>query len=579
MCTTPRGRASCATRATRPPSTCRAVRNSPRRRAARSARCATTRSTARRPRSGPAPGARPQGTSEIAITNVTNVMTQRRDDPFGYERGTAPTSWPSDRGFLNKPKDTTGLVQMGARYYDPLIGRFLSVDPAMDLSDPQQWAAYSYANNNPITFSDPTGLWPKWMKSAAKATTGFVKKYQGEIVGAVVGTVVTSACLAGSWGIGSVGCLAAGGAAGAAATNLWKSKVQHTQAFSWSSLAKDTAIGGAIGALTGVAGKGIMAIPGVRGLTTRATEAAAGAVSKAASKVATAVSSASKAVARGSTKAANAVKGRIGTAVSEMRLNPKLGSTQSPGGRAAADGAGRTAARACLRSFAGTTLVLMADGSKEPIEDVKVGDKVVATDPQAGERVIRKVTHLWVHRDTLADLVLANGTVLTTTEDHLFWSVTDQRFERADELAGGEVVLGDGGREATVVGFQVGTERDGLAYNLSIAGVHTYHVGTDEIIVHNDCSDEAWDIANNHAFDDHGADLGFGSIEEMGSHIDDLMGASAGRLRDDGTRFWIDYANSAIVFRGPNAAIPGTFYRPDNFLRAAQQNLDRTVIP
>ncbi|MGN8244415.1 hypothetical protein ACTHAM_001318 [Cellulomonas soli] len=75
------------------------------------------------------------------------------------------------------------------------------------------------------------------------------------------------------------------------------------------------------------------------------------------------------------------------------------------------------------------------------------------------------------------------------------------------------------------------------------------------------------------------ADLGFGSIEEMGSHIDDLMGASAGRLRDDGTRFWIDYANSAIVFRGPNAAIPGTFYRPDNFLRAVQQNLDRTVIP
>ncbi|NTW38811.1 MAG: hypothetical protein HGA44_02815, partial [Cellulomonadaceae bacterium] len=93
----------------------------------------------------------PQGTSEIAITNVTNVMTQRRDDPFGYERGAAPTSWPADRGFLNKPKDTTGLVQMGARYYDPLIGRFLSVDPAMDLSDPQQWAAYSYANNNPIT--------------------------------------------------------------------------------------------------------------------------------------------------------------------------------------------------------------------------------------------------------------------------------------------------------------------------------------------------------------------------------------------------------------------------------------------
>jgi len=33
------------------------------------------------------------------------------------------------------------------------------------------------------------------------------------------------------------------------------------------------------------------------------------------------------------------------------------------------------------------------------------------------------------------------------------------------------------------------------AYNLSISGVHTYHVGTDEILVHNDCSDAAYDIA------------------------------------------------------------------------------------
>jgi hypothetical protein len=47
---------------------------------------------------------------------------------------------------------------------------------------------------------------------------------------------------------------------------------------------------------------------------------------------------------------------------------------------------GRTTARTCLRSLAGTTLVLMADGAKKPIEDIKVGDKVVATDPETGER-------------------------------------------------------------------------------------------------------------------------------------------------------------------------------------------------
>lgn len=147
---------------------------------------------------------------------------------------------------------------------------------------------------------------------------------------------------------------------------------------------------------------------------------------------------------------------------------------------------GRTAAHTCMRSFAGTTPVLMADGTRKPIKDVKPGDKVVATDPETGERVVRKVTKVWVHDDTVIDLVV-DGEVITTTEDHPFWSVTDQRFARADELAAGEIVLGDGSRALTVSGLRPGTQRTALAYNLSIAGVHTYHVGADEVLVHNSC--------------------------------------------------------------------------------------------
>lgn len=54
----------------------------------------------------------------------------------------------------------------------------------------------------------------------------------------------------------------------------------------------------------------------------------------------------------------------------------------------AANGAVRT----CLNSFAGDTLVLMADGTKKPIKDVKPGDKVMATDPETGETGPRKVS-------------------------------------------------------------------------------------------------------------------------------------------------------------------------------------------
>ncbi|MGL5827772.1 MAG: RHS repeat-associated core domain-containing protein, partial [Nocardioides sp.] len=44
--------------------------------------------------------------------------------------------------------------------YDPVTGRFTSVDPVMDLTDPTQWNAYSYAQNSPITLSDPDGNRP-----------------------------------------------------------------------------------------------------------------------------------------------------------------------------------------------------------------------------------------------------------------------------------------------------------------------------------------------------------------------------------------------------------------------------------
>ncbi|MBT2499562.1 hypothetical protein J7E25_10675 [Agromyces sp. ISL-38] len=53
--------------------------------------------------------------------------------------------------------------------------------------------------------------------------------------------------------------------------------------------------------------------------------------------------------------------------------------------------------------------------------------------------------------------------------------------------------------------------------------------------------------------------MGFKSAEEMGTHIDSMMNASEGVLREDGTRFWVDYANSAIIFRGPNPGVPGSF--------------------
>ncbi|UFR07077.1 RHS repeat-associated core domain-containing protein [Streptomyces sp. Go40/10] len=99
------------------------------------------------------------GTSSIALESGTYAVTKRYSTPFGAPRGTRPASWPDDKSFLGKPADdATGLTHVGAREYDPVIGQFTSVDPALVLDQHQSLNGYAYANNAPATFSDPSGL-------------------------------------------------------------------------------------------------------------------------------------------------------------------------------------------------------------------------------------------------------------------------------------------------------------------------------------------------------------------------------------------------------------------------------------
>lgn len=138
-----------------------------------------------------------------------------------------------------------------------------------------------------------------------------------------------------------------------------------------------------------------------------------------------------------------------------------------------------------LCSFAGSTPVLMADGSHKPIKDVEVGDEVIATDPETGKRAAMPVTHVWVHQDDLFEFEV-DGELIVTTEDHPFGSATDQTWEDAQDLARGEQVLTAKGRTLTVTReIDFGTRETVAAYNLTVADLHTYHVGVDEALVHN----------------------------------------------------------------------------------------------
>ena len=77
--------------------------------------------------------------------------------PFGEGIGNDPGSQ-NKQGYTGHIEDETGLTYMQARYYDPVIGRFLSADP---IGYADQLNLYAYVGSDPINQSDPTGMCPE----------------------------------------------------------------------------------------------------------------------------------------------------------------------------------------------------------------------------------------------------------------------------------------------------------------------------------------------------------------------------------------------------------------------------------
>jgi RHS repeat-associated protein len=99
------------------------------------------------------------GTMTVALDAFSQTSVIRRaTTPYGAPRGAAVGTWPDDRSFLGDPTESaTGLVDIGARKYDPKLGAFISVDPKLDTSAPQSMAGYAYAGDNPILNLDASG--------------------------------------------------------------------------------------------------------------------------------------------------------------------------------------------------------------------------------------------------------------------------------------------------------------------------------------------------------------------------------------------------------------------------------------
>ncbi len=116
------------------------------------------------------------------VVNSTGSPVQHQVyGPWGAVARTE-TSFPMSLGFAGLRQDATGLLFMGARYYDPQLSHFISADPDVSSGLIVGLNRYAYADNNPVSRRDPTGHGTNSrddfpVPDATAASTGFVDSF------------------------------------------------------------------------------------------------------------------------------------------------------------------------------------------------------------------------------------------------------------------------------------------------------------------------------------------------------------------------------------------------------------------
>jgi RHS repeat-associated protein len=97
------------------------------------------------------------GSASLTTDITGTVIARQLYDAWGnvrYVSGAMPTSI----GYAGQYADSTGLTYMGARFYSSVNARFISADTIVpSVENPQTLNRFSYANNNPLKYIDPTG--------------------------------------------------------------------------------------------------------------------------------------------------------------------------------------------------------------------------------------------------------------------------------------------------------------------------------------------------------------------------------------------------------------------------------------
>jgi RHS repeat-associated protein len=101
----------------------------------------------------------PAGTPLMATNEAGAVVWKETYLPYGEKHQPSIAGGTNTIGYAGKPYDNaTGLSYMGARYYNPTLGRFTGIDPVgFNPDNLHSHNRYAYANNNPYKYVDPDG--------------------------------------------------------------------------------------------------------------------------------------------------------------------------------------------------------------------------------------------------------------------------------------------------------------------------------------------------------------------------------------------------------------------------------------
>nr|WP_191910212.1 DNRLRE domain-containing protein [Microbispora cellulosiformans] len=386
------------------------------------------------------------GSTQLAVDDTTGKVYRERYLPFGQRRGADDLPF-TDHGFLGKIEDdSTKLSYLSARYYDSAIAKFISTDPQLDLRKPQWANPYAYSGNNPIGMSDPTGL----------AVDGGGGSGGGLAPPSSVMNALPSAKRA-------------------QFNRLWNQmQKEYTKRY----LGADYR--SAARADTGPEAQQMRRLAGAQ-------------------------------LAYDICRKINCGDAAWNASVHELLNNrdledvPLYGEGTRPPGTRGANGSGNKKGSGakrpggCSSSFVPGTVVLMADGSEKPIEEVKIGEMVLAQNPVTGKTEARPVIRLINSSGEKSIIQLTvdidgldgdkTGLILST-ELHPFWVSDLGHWLNAKDLQVGMHLRSSAGDElmvTAVAGYHSSAQR---VYNLTTDTLHTYYVGASaaHVLVHNAAS-------------------------------------------------------------------------------------------